>query len=65
MNIYENITQELRQAGSPDKAAHLSRFFKTGKENTEKATGLSVSQYPGKGISPRNIQTLISVYLKN
>ncbi len=31
MNIYENITQELRQAGSPDKAAHLSRFFKTGK----------------------------------
>ena len=31
MDIYENITQELRQAGSPDKAAHLSRFFKTGK----------------------------------
>lgn len=65
MNIYENITQELRQAGSPDKAAHLSRFSKPEKENTEKATGLSVSQYPGKGILPRNIQTLISVYLKN
>lgn len=31
MNVYKNITDELRQSGSPEKASHLSRFFKTGK----------------------------------
>ncbi len=31
MSAIENITNELQTLGSTEKAAHLSRFFKTGK----------------------------------
>ena len=32
----QDIIAELNALGNPDKAAHLSRFFKPGKVNTEK-----------------------------
>lgn len=34
----EFVLSELQSVGSPEKAAHLSRFFKTGPGNMAKAT---------------------------
>ena len=44
----QDIIAELNALGNPDKAAHLSRFFKTGKVNTEKEIFSWESPFPNK-----------------
>lgn len=44
----QDIIAELNALGNPDKAAHLSRFSKPGKVNTEKEIFSWESPFPNK-----------------